>query len=58
MLENASVTEIGSYNELKDKDGSFAEFIKIYLANNQHNRDNHSMIYLEYNFFVIFFNFE
>ena len=43
MLENATITEMGTYNELKVKDGSFAEFIKIYLANNQQNKDNMSM---------------
>ncbi|CAF0716997.1 unnamed protein product [Brachionus calyciflorus] len=40
MLENATITEMGTYEELKNKNGSFAEFIRIYLANNQQNKNN------------------
>jgi ATP-binding cassette subfamily C (CFTR/MRP) protein 1 len=40
MLENGTICEIGAYEELKDKDGPFAEFIKIFLSNNKENPDD------------------
>lgn len=40
MLNNATIAEMGSYDELREKDGVFAEFIRIYLANNEINRRN------------------
>jgi ABC-type multidrug transport system fused ATPase/permease subunit len=41
MLDNGSVSEMGAYEELKDKDGGpFAEFIKLFLANNEQSKEN------------------
>ncbi|RNA37460.1 multidrug resistance-associated 1 isoform X3, partial [Brachionus plicatilis] len=39
MLEDSMITEIGTYEELRTKDGSFAKFIKLYLSNNHQNRE-------------------
>lgn len=38
MLSNGAITETGTYEELKAKEGAFAEFIQIYLANNEINK--------------------
>lgn len=40
MLENGSVAESGSFEELKGKNGSFAKFIRNYLENNEANKEN------------------
>ena len=42
MLDNGTISEMGTYDELKDKDGPFAEFIKLFLANNEQNKENYS----------------
>lgn len=44
MLEDSMITEIGTYDELKIKNGSFANFIKLYLSNNHQNREKQSKI--------------
>lgn len=40
MLENGTVSESGTFEELKNKNGSFARFIKLYLENNEANKEN------------------
>jgi hypothetical protein len=40
MLENGSVTETGTFEELKSRNGSFAKFIHSYLENNEANKEN------------------
>lgn len=40
MLDSGTIAEMGTYDELRNKDGVFAEFIRIYLANNEINRRN------------------
>ncbi len=40
MLDSGTIAEMGDYDELRDKDGVFAEFIRVYLANNEINRRN------------------
>ena len=32
MLDNGTISEIGTYNELISHDGAFAEFIRTYLT--------------------------
>ena len=39
MLENGTVSESGSFEELKNKNGSFAKFIRLYLENNEANKE-------------------
>lgn len=52
MLDNGTIAEMGAYDELREKDGVFAEFIRIYLENSEINRRNmgknqsHSQIFL------------
>ncbi len=40
MLDNGTISEMGTYDELKNKEGVFAQFIKLYLANNEINKKN------------------
>jgi ABC-type multidrug transport system fused ATPase/permease subunit len=39
MIENGSISEIGTFDELKNKNGPFAEFIKLFLLNNEQNKE-------------------
>ena len=39
MLENGSIAEVGSFEELKNKNGPFADFIKLFLQNKEHNKE-------------------
>jgi ABC-type multidrug transport system ATPase subunit len=39
IIDDGKIVESGKYDELKNKDGQFAEFIKIYLANNEANKE-------------------
>lgn len=43
MLENGTIAESGSYEELKDREGSFADFIKNFLANEKDHNLNESV---------------
>jgi ATP-binding cassette subfamily C (CFTR/MRP) protein 1 len=40
MLDNGIITETGCYEEIKNKEGSFADFISLYLSNNETNREH------------------
>lgn len=40
MLDGGTIAEMGTYDELREKDGVFAKFIQIYLANSEINRRN------------------
>lgn len=40
MLDGGTIAEMGTYDELREKDAVFADFIRIYLANNELNRRN------------------
>ena len=40
MIENGTICQNGTYDELKDKDGPFANFIKLYLMNNEANKES------------------
>jgi len=35
MIENGEIAQIGTYEQLKNDDGIFADFIKNYLNKNQ-----------------------
>ena len=40
MLENGTISESGSFEELKNKNGSFAKFIRLYLENEEANKES------------------
>ena len=46
MLDNGEIVEIGSYDELRMKNGVFAEFIKIFLeaSSSQMTKNNSSSL--------------
>lgn len=46
MLEGNTIAEMGTYEELKEKEGVFAEFIRVYLANNELNRQYMGRIFV------------
>ena len=50
MLDNGTVVEIGSYDELvKKKDGQFNNFIQKFLENNEANKGKlNSILMLKY----------
>ena len=48
MIENGTISETGTFDELKDQDGAFAKFIKLYLENNEANKETMSKIILLY----------
>jgi hypothetical protein len=39
MLNNGSMVEIGTYEELKNLNGQFTQFIKTYLENQEKNSE-------------------
>jgi ABC-type multidrug transport system ATPase subunit len=39
MIDNGAIVEAGTYDELRNKDGQFADFIKNYLANAEANKE-------------------
>jgi hypothetical protein len=49
MIESGSIADMGTYEDLKNKDGVFSEFIKIYLASNEINKKS---IGKKYTFFA------
>jgi ABC-type multidrug transport system fused ATPase/permease subunit len=40
MLDNGTISEVGQYDDLKERDGAFANFIKLFLANNETSKEN------------------
>jgi len=42
MLEKGEIVEKGSYEQLKNKQGAFAEFIKLYLLSQEHHQQEPS----------------
>ena len=40
MIDDRTIAEIGTYDELKNKDGLFADFIKLFLSSNEANKEN------------------
>ena len=53
MIENGTISETGTFDELKDQDGAFAKFIKLYLENNEANKETMSII--AFKFILLFF---
>ena len=43
MLDEGVIKESGSYDELKQINGLFSEFIKNYLASNEANREKNGL---------------
>ncbi len=39
MIDNGNIVENGTYNDLKDKNGIFTEFMKAYLESNESNQE-------------------
>ncbi len=39
MVDNGTVSETGNYEEMKNEDGPFADFIKLFLMNNETNKE-------------------
>lgn len=46
VMVDGEITEMGSYQELMDKDGTFAEFLRTYAAVN--STDNPGKNYIAY----------
>ncbi len=46
MIENGTIMETGSFEDLKNKDGAFAKFIKLYLQNNEANKETMSINFM------------
>ena len=40
MIDNGAIVETGTYDELRNKDGQFADFIKLFLSSNEANKEN------------------
>ena len=40
VMNEGQITEVGSYSELIDNDGHFAEFIRTYAADDENEEDD------------------
>jgi ABC-type multidrug transport system fused ATPase/permease subunit len=40
MLDNGTISEMGVYEDIKNKEGAFCEFISLFLNNNENNREH------------------
>ena len=58
MLNNGSIVEVGTYEELKRLNGQFTHFIKTYLENQEQSADRmNNIIYRTKNFLSLFSEF-
>jgi ABC-type multidrug transport system fused ATPase/permease subunit len=47
MLENGTISEVGNFDELKNKNGPFADFIKLFLQNKEQSKETISKSFFE-----------
>lgn len=58
MIENGTIVECGTYDNLKNLNGKFASFIKTYLENHEQTKENLSKLnYFIINLFLLFNSF-
>ena len=46
VMDNGTITEVGSYTELVEQDGAFAEFLRNYATRDDNEEGDPSKIYM------------